>query len=480
MHFRPVFFALGILLIILSVMMIPPTLIDLIDKNLDWRAFAGAQIFTAFIGLLLTFSTHQKDLTIRMREAFILTNLSWLVIAAFGALPLLFADLNLSFTDAFFESMSGITTTGSTILTGLDDMPRGILLWRSILEWLGGIGILVMALAVLPLLHVGGMQLFKTESMDVEKVLPSAAQIAASIGLIYLMLTAICAAAYSIAGMSRFDALNHAMTTIATGGFSTHDKSVGYFDSALIDYLGTFFMLLSSLPFVLYLRALRGNVGALFQDRQVIWFLSILGTAILAIAAHLVIAGDKSIAEAIRYASFNTVSVMTGTGYATTDYSVWGVFCVGLFFFLMCVGGCAGSTTCGIKIFRFQVLYEVSKVQITKLVKPHASIRPHYNGQPVSSDVQMSVMAFFFLFALSFSFIVIALSFTGLDYLTAMSGAVTAISNVGPGLGNIIGPAGTFGGLPDSAKWILSSGMLLGRLELFTFLVMLSPHFWRR
>lgn len=480
MHFRPVFFALGVLLIILSVMMIPPTLIDLVDENQDWRAFAGAQIFTAFFGVLLTLSTHQKDLTIRMREAFILTNLSWVVVAAFGAMPLLFSDLDLSYTDAFFESMSGITTTGSTVLTGLDDAPRGILLWRSIMEWLGGIGILVMALSILPLLHVGGMQLFKTESMDVEKVLPSAAQIAASIGLIYLMFTAICAAAYSLAGMDRFDALNHAMTTIATGGFSTHDLSIGFFDNAAIDYIGTFFMLLSSLPFVLYLRAVRGNVTALFKDRQVIWFLSIVGLAIMAIATHLVLNQAHSLADAFRYASFNTVAAMTGTGYATANYSVWGGFCLALFFFLMCVGGCAGSTTCGIKIFRFQVLYEVSKVQITKLIKPHASIRPHYNGKSVSSDVQMSVMAFFFLFALSFSVLVIALSLTGLDYLTAMSGAVTSLSNVGPGLGRIIGPAGTFADVPDAAKWILSGGMLLGRLELFTFLVMLSPHFWRR
>ncbi len=460
--------------------MLAPTIIDLIDQNDDWKAFAVAQISTAFFGILLTLLTYQKDFNIRMREAFLLTNISWLVIAAFGALPFCFSELGISYTDSFFEAMSGITTTGATIMTDLDNAPRGLLLWRAILEWLGGVGILVMALSILPLLHVGGMQLFKAESLDVEKVLPSAAQIAASIGIIYLMLTAICAAVYAVLGMSRFDALTHAMTTIATGGFSTHDESIGFFNSSSIDYAATFFMIASSLPFLLYLRAVRGNLKPLFSDGQVKWFLSIVATSIAFVFIHLIITQGMGVLDALRYASFNTVSVITGTGYATADYSLWGGFILALFFFLMCVGGCAGSTTCGIKIFRFQVLHEISKAQIKKLLMPHAVLRPYYNGKPVSSDVQMSVMAFFFLFALCFSAVTILLHITGLDFLTAMSGAVTAISNVGPGLGDTIGPAGTFATLPDSAKWILSTAMILGRLELFTLLVMFSPYFWQK
>ncbi len=478
MHFRPIFFSLGILLTILAVVMLPSVLLEFFD-NKNWKSFASVQALTAFCGILTALASYEKKFIFRIREAFLMTNLIWIVVGLFGSLPLYFSDIEISFTDALFESISGVTTTGATVLTNLDDMSRGLLLWRSMLQWLGGIGIIVMALSVLPLLNVGGMQLFKTEAMDVEKVLPSAAQIAASIGTIYVMLTAICAACYALGGMTRFDALNHAMTTIATGGFSTHDKSMGFFDSARLEYTATFFILLSSLPFMLYLRAIRGNLLAIFRDTQVQWFLSIVGLAILSLIFYLTLTFNAPLASAFRYASFNAVSVITGTGYATTDYSAWGGFAKGLFFFLMCIGGCAGSTTCGIKIFRFQILYAVSHVQITKLVKPHASIRPYYNKQPVSQDVQMSVMSFFFLFALSFTITALLLQMTGLNFLDSMSCAVTAISNVGPALGETFGPAGTFADMTHAGKWIMSVAMMFGRLELFTLLVMLSPHFWR-
>ena len=480
MNFRPVFFALGVLLTILSMAMFIPALLDILDHNENWKAFAISQLFTAFSGISLTLLTYQKKSKIKTREAFLLTSLSWIVVAAYGALPFTFSNLSFSYTDALFEAMSGITTTGSSIMTNLDSAPRGLLLWRSILNWLGGVGILVMALSVLPLLHVGGMQLFKTESLDMEKVLPSAAQIASSIGIIYLVMTAICTALYSMAGMTHFDALNHAMTTIATGGFSTHDASIGYFDSPTIDYIATIFMILGSLPFMLYLRAIRGNISPILQDSQVRWFLSIALISVLIVTTYIMYTHNMNFLSALRYSSFNTISIMTGTGYTTTDYTMWGGFIVGLFFFLMCVGGCAGSTTCGIKIFRFQVLYEVSKVQISKILMPNAIVRPHYNNKPISADIQMSVMAFFFLFALSFAIITLLLHLTGLDFITAMSGAVTSISNVGPGLGNIIGPAGNFSTLPDSAKQIMIIAMLLGRLELFTLLVMLSPYYWTK
>ncbi|TVQ85589.1 MAG: TrkH family potassium uptake protein [Micavibrio sp.] len=460
-------------------MMTPSVLFEYFDRE-SWYMFAFVQAFTAFCGILTALACYQKQFTIRVREAFLLTNLSWLTVVLFGALPLYLSDLDISFTDSFFESMSGVTTTGSTILSGLDEMSRGILLWRSMLQWLGGIGIIVMALSILPLLNIGGMQLFKTEAMEVDKVLPSAAQIAISISIIYLGLTALCAACYALAGMSRFDAINHAMTTIATGGYSTHDASIGHFNSATIDYLATLFIITGSLPFILYLRAVRGNLSSLLKDSQVHWFLSVCAMSILVLVVYLGFSSELGFAQAMQYSTLNAVSVITGTGYSTTDYNTWGGFAVGLFFFLMCVGGCAGSTTCGIKIFRFQILYAVSRVQIIKLLKPNASIRPYYNRQAVTHDIQMSVMAFFFLFALSFSITALLLHMTGLDFLDAMSCAVTALANVGPALGETYGPAGNFATLTDPAKWIMSAAMLLGRLELFTLLVMLSPHFWRR
>jgi len=478
--YKPIFFTLGVLLTILSVTMLWPTLIDLSNHNPDWKVFAGSQIITAFIGIALTLTNRQESYKLNMREAFLLTNLSWIVIAAFGALPFCFSELKLNYTDAFFESMSGITTTGSTVIVGLDDAPPGILFWRSILQWLGGVGILIMALSVLPLLKVGGMQLFKAESLDVEKVMPSAAQIATNIGVIYIILTILWAGFYALAGMSVFDAFAHSMTTIATGGFSTSDQSLRHFDSDIIDFIAMSGMIVGGLPFVLYLRALRGDPEAIFRDSQVRWFFTILTASIFITTLYLMTTMNMPLKEAIRYGSFNITSLITGTGYATADYSLWGPFFISMAFFLMCIGGCAGSTTCGIKIFRFQVLYAVSVTQLKKLLSPNGVFQPYYNGKPIPSGIPTAVMSFFFLFAISFTVLAMTLQLIGLDFITAMSGAATAIANVGPALGPIIGPSGTFNSLPDSAKWVLCLGMLLGRLELFTLLVMLSPQFWKR
>ena len=450
-------------------------------KNPDWEVFALAAAFTLLIGVMLMLTARSRARNLNQRQAFILTALSWTIIPAFGALPFTFSELELSYTDAFFEAMSGITTTGSTVLTGLDFAPPGILIWRALLQWLGGIGIIAMAIAILPMLQVGGMQLFRMESSDSsDKVLPRAAQLITYIGFIYLGMTMMCALSYWLAGMRGFDAVAHAMTTIATGGFSTSDQSIGHFASASVDTIAVVFMLLGSLPFVLYLRALRGNPGSLWRDSQVHWFLAIVLVAVSAMAFHLSLNNGFGLREAFRLASFNVVSIITGTGYATTDFGLWGTFGLTLLFFMMFVGGCAGSTTCGIKVFRFQVLYATAVTQIRRLLEPHGVFISYYNGKPIPYSVGDSVMSFFFLYALCFAVIAIGLGMIGLDFLTAMSGAATAISNVGPGLGDVIGPAGTFASLPDSAKWLLSLGMLLGRLELFTILVMLAPAFWRR
>ncbi|HSR54634.1 MAG TPA: TrkH family potassium uptake protein [Alphaproteobacteria bacterium] len=478
--FRPIFFTIGILLTTLAFGMMIPAVADLIAGHSDWRVFAGAAGLNAFIGITMLLTMRADTGNISTRQAFLLTTLSWLVIGIFGALPFAFADLNLSFTDAVFESMSGITTTGATVLTNLDGAPPGILLWRALLQWFGGIGIIVMAVAILPQLSVGGMQLFRTESSDQsEKVLPRIAQVAAAIGILYVSLTAICASLYWLAGMSGFEAIAHSMTTIATGGFSTRDGSVGFFQNAGIDWIAVVFMILGSLPFVLYLRAVRGNVTPLIRDSQVQWFLIIAAASVALLVAWQVLINGVRLGEALRFVAFNAVSIMTGTGYSTSDFGLWGAFPVAMFFFLMFVGGCAGSTTCGLKIFRLQVLYAHTVSQISKLMQPHGVFIPHFNHRPIPAGASESVLSFFFLYIMAFGALAVGLGWMGLDFLTAVSGAASAIANVGPGLGPVIGPAGTYAPLPDAAKWLLSFGMLLGRLELFTVLVLLTPQFWR-
>jgi len=476
---RPVLFVNGVLISILAVAMTIPAIVDAAIGHRDWVVFLSAAAVTLFIGVSLVLTTHTDLRGLSMRQAFLMTNLAWLVIATFGALPFRFSELELSFVDSFFESVSGITTTGSTVIVGLDNAPPGLLLWRAILQWLGGIGIIVMAVAVLPILRVGGMQLFRVEAFETDKVLPRAAQIAGGISIVYVVLTIIAAVVLFSLGMNGFEAIAHAMTSIATGGFSTSDQSVGHFDSPGIDYAMSVIMILGSLPFVLYLRALRGSLKPLWRDPQVRLFLAILAVSI-AITTYWVwrqeMAGPQ---DALRYATFNVISVMTGSGFSTTDYGAWGGFAMTLLFALMFVGGCAGSTTCGVKIFRFQVLYATAKAQLMRLTQPNGVFFAYYDRRPIPDSVAFSVMSFFFLFAVSLGVLAVALGLTGLDFVTAISGASTAIANVGPGLGDVIGPSGNFAPLSDTAKLLLCAGMLLGRLELFTVLILFSRGFWR-
>ena len=477
---RPISLALGALISLLGIGMLVPAIADALMGNIDWQTFVIAAGLTITVGVNLVLANRGTANLLNLRQAFLLTTLAWVVLPAFAALPLAFSELNLSYTDAFFEAMSGLTTTGSTVISGLDTAPPGILLWRAILQWFGGIGIVVMAIAVLPMLQVGGMQLFQMESSDTsEKILPRARQVSMAIGGLYLSFTALCAFLLMLAGLSPFDAITHAMATIATGGFSTSDNSVGSFDSALVDMIIICFMIIGSLPFVLYLQSIRKKTWMIWKDEQARVFLKIVLLLIATVSIWLMSWKDYTLFEALRFGSFNIISIMTGTGFSTMDYGEWGTFSITLFFAIMFVGGCAGSTSCGIKIFRFQVLFKSLNCWISSSLQPNGVFVPHYNGNKVSEDVTSSVMNFLAFFLITFLGLALAMSLTGVDWITAFSGAGTALANVGPGLGSTIGPAGTFGALPDSAKWILTVGMLLGRLELFTVFVLFSRTFWR-
>ena len=480
MDFRPVFLVIGTLLSILAIMMVIPAAVDLLAGHPDWEIFLVAAGVTLFVGVATALTCRTGSGRMNVRQAFIMTTLSWIVLTLFAALPLRFSSLGMSFTDAYFEAMSGLTTTGSTVITGLDDAPRGILIWRAILQWLGGIGIIVMAIAVLPMLRIGGMQLFRMESSDQsEKALPRAAQIATAIGVVYLVLTSVWAIAYWLAGMSGFEAVAHSMTTIATGGFSTSDDSISSFNNAWIDYIAAAGMIVGALPFLLYLKTVQGEWGALGRDSQVQWFLTTVALIIVVTSAWLWLEKGHAPDMALRLAVFNIISIITGTGYATADYGLWGSFALPIFFFIMFVGGCAGSTTCGIKVFRIQVLYAAARTQVHHMLQPHGVFIPYYNRQPISDEVITSVLSFFFMWFFAFSLLALGLGFLGLDFISAFSSAATAIANVGPALGPDVGPKGTFQGLPDTAKWLLSGGMLLGRLELFTVIVLFTRSFWR-
>lgn len=465
----------------LALFMLIPALVDAAAGDPDLWAFLIAALLTLFVGVNLTLVSRQPGrVALSRREAFLLTGLVWFAAAAFGALPLVFAGLELSYTDAFFEAMSGITTTGSTVMVGLDTAPHGVLLWRALLQWLGGIGFIAIGIAVLPALRIGGMQLFQAESSErSEKILPRITQIAGAIMTAYVGLTALCAVAYGLAGMGGFDAVTHAMTTLSTGGYSTHDASIAFFGSPAIEWIAIVFMSAGAIPFMLYIRAIRGDAAALWRDTQVRWYCATLVAGSLMVAGWIAVRQEFPPQEALRAAAFNVVSVITTTGYASADYNAWGTFAWVVLFFLMFAGGCTGSTGGGIKMFRYAVLYAEAFVQLRRLMQPHGVFVAHFNHRPISDAVATAVLAFFFLFALCAVVLTALLALCGLDFVTSLSGAATVLNNVGPGLGPIIGPVGNFAPLPDSAKWLLAFGMLLGRLELFTILVLLMPAFWR-
>jgi len=478
-NYKTVFFTLGILQIILGISMSIPIIAQVIFKELD-SSFFGAGIITIIFGVLFFLANLNHDKKLNLQQAFLLTALAWLSIAIFGSLPFIFSSLNLSITDSFFESMSGITTTGSTIITNLNDTPKSILLWRAILQWLGGIGIIVMAITLMPIMNVGGMKLFKVSSNDSsEKILPKSKQIALRLVLIYTGLTLLCASSYKIFGMNFFDSFTHSMTTIATGGFSNYNESIGYFDSTTIEITAMIFIILGSIPFIAYIKFLNGNKKIFISDSQIKSFIKIIFFSIFILLLYLLVI-NKNLSEInLIDISFNVISVLTGTGYVTKEFDDWGSFSLVFFLVLMFIGGCAGSTACGIKIFRIQILYLFLFNQLKKIIYPRGIFIMKYDNNKVDDKFMASIISFIYLYIIIFFLITALLSLSGLNFITSISGAATSISNVGPGLGSTIGPNGNFSQLPDISKWILSLGMILGRLELFAILVLFLPSFWR-
>ncbi|MDA9684212.1 TrkH family potassium uptake protein [Candidatus Pelagibacter bacterium] len=477
---KTVFFLIGILLIVLGGSMLAPYTLQVVLKE-GSHSFISASFVTIFIGVLFVLANLEKEFKLNLRQTFLFSSLAWVMVAAFGSLPFLLSSQGYSLSEAFFESMSGITTTGATIISDLDSSPKSILLWRAIMQWLGGIGIVVMAITILPLLKVGGMQLFKMEGPDsTEKILPRTIEVAAIIISTYIILTFLCGFFYWIFGMSIFDSVSHSMTTIATGGFSTHNESIGFFNNSNIEIVASIFIILGSIPFISYLKFVQGNKNVFFQDVQIKGLIYLLTISTIIMFIYLLFINyESSIFDKVRISSFNVISILSGTGYVTDDFGLWGKFSLVFFLLLMFIGGCAGSTACGIKIFRLQMLLIFLKNQIKRLISPNSVIITKYNNQKISDNFINSVIIFIFTFLFIFLIIAMLLSISGLDFITSISGAASSISNVGPGLGDIIGPNGNYKDIPDVSKWILSFGMLLGRLELFAVLVLFFPSFWR-
>ncbi|MGF1693633.1 TrkH family potassium uptake protein [Photobacterium kagoshimensis] len=478
-NYRPILFVIGLVLSKIALFMYVPTLVAFFTGTGGFIDFATAVIITHVVAFLCLTFGRTNDFKLGVRDMFLITTLVWTIASAFAALPFVFIN-HISFTDAYFETMSGITTTGSTVLSGLDDMAPSILLWRSTLQWLGGVGFIVMGVAILPMLNVGGMRLFQTESSDwSDKSSPRTKSVAKNIVNVYLILTGLCVVGYMLAGMNTFDAINHAFTTLSTGGYSTSDGSMNHFSNAA-HWVAIIFMFAGGLPFLLFVQMLRKkSATALFNDAQVRGFTLLVLTTGLLVALWLTFDKDYAFIDAFRVSLFNIISVVTTTGFGLDDFTNWGPFPAIVFAFIMLVGGCSGSTAGGIKIFRFQVAFALLRKQMMQLIHPSGVFIQRYNGRPVTDGIVRSVVAFALTFIITIVVVAAILGMLGLDPVTSVTGAVTAVANVGPGMGNIIGPTGNFATLPDAAKWVLSLGMLMGRLEILTVLVVFFPAFWR-
>jgi trk system potassium uptake protein len=464
----------------LAALMLVPALADLYYGNPDWAVFTISSAVIAALSIIVTAATRGIRPAYSTRFAFLLVNLLWLTFAVAGAVPFVESSLHMSPADAFFESMSGITTTGSTVISGLDHLPPGLLLWRSILQWVGGLGVIVLGMFILPFLKIGGSSVFKLESSDrYDRPFSRLTTFARSIVAIYVSSTLACAILYAMSGMTAFDAVNHAMTTLSTGGYSTHDASFAYFQNPLTQWIAIVFMLIGGIPFTaLVVLMLKGRFDT-FRDNQVLVMVGYSAFLSIAVAIYLDVTGIADLFHGVTLATFNIVSIITTTGYANANYLAWGPFAVGVIFVSTFLGGCSGSTAGGVKAYRWIALFGNLRRAVDRFVYPSSVASVHSGGQTISEDTLDVVLLFFAAYMLIWCGLSLIVTLTGIDFITAFTGVLTALSNVGPGIGDVIGPVGNFASLPDTAKWILSFAMLLGRLEIFTVLVLLSPSFWR-
>lgn len=482
MQFQIIIKILGLLLMVYSLSLLPPIVIALIYQDGALIAFLVAMVLTQITGLALWLPNRKHRRELKIRDGFIIVVMFWTALGLVGALPfLLEEEVPISITDAIFESFSGLTTTGATILSGLDTMPHAILWYRQQLQWLGGMGIIVLAVAILPLLGIGGMQLYRAEmpgpAKD-NKLAPRISETAKTLWLIYVALTIACATAYWFAGMSWFDAIGHSFSTVAIGGFSTHDASIGYFDSQVIESIAVFFMFLAGANFALHFRAFRSlEVKPYLFDPEFRTYVMVLLIGIAISTSYLYFQEVySSLADSFRYGLFMTVSIATTTGFSNADFSMWPGFLPVMLIFMSFIGGSAGSTGGGMKVIRFLLLFKQGIREIQRLMHPNALMPVKLSGRAIPERVMSSVWGFFALYVATFAIILLSLMALGMDQVTAFSATAATLNNLGPGLGEV---AANFGSINDPQKWILTFSMLLGRLEIFTLLVILTRTFWR-
>ncbi|MFT5483341.1 MAG: trk system potassium uptake protein TrkH [Halieaceae bacterium] len=481
MHISITFRILGVLLMLFSITLTAPLIISLVQDDGAALGFSTALVITFLAGSVLWLPVRNSKHELRIRDGFLITSMFWTVLGLFGALPFALSNSpHLSISDSIFESISGLTTTGATVISGLDALPKSILFYRAQLQWLGGIGIIVIAVAILPMLGIGGMQLYRAETPGPSKnnkLTPRITETAKALFLVYLSLTAACALSYYLAGMTAFDAICHSFSTVAIGGFSTHDASIGYFKNDSIVILATFFMFISAINFGLHFTAWRSrSAGVYFNDSEIKFFSGVLLIGVVLCCAVLIYSGEYDWYNGIVHGLFQAVSITTTTGYATAEFSLWPSFLPLLLIMLSFMGGCVGSTGGGIKAMRLMLIYKQGLRELKQLVHPAAVIPLKIGSRRVESQVVSAVWSFFAVYMAALIIIWLLLMGTGMDIVTAFSSVAAALNNLGPGLGNV---AANYGSITDSAKWILCFAMLLGRLEIFTLLVLFTPMFWR-
>lgn len=476
----PILFFVGAVSCCFGIAMLAPLLIDVADGHEDYAVFLICAAGTLFIGAGVAIATYNRAQQINLNETLLLLPATWITVSLVSAVPFMLSELQLPLADAVFESVSGLTNTGSTVIVGLDNLPRGLLLWRFVLQWIGGFGVVTIAVLALPFLRIGGLQLFSLDlSPNSTKFVPRITEVVSQIGIIYTVLTCICALCFWFAGMTGFDAIGHAMTALATGGYSSHDASIGFFDSAAIEWIAILFMTLGAMPFGLYIVAAYGQPGRLLRDDQVRLFLGIIAGAALLLVLWRMIEQDVPFWTALRQSMFVTVSTITTTGFTGHDFSAWGGFAEVVALLLMLIGGCTGSTVGGIKVFRIFAMLKLLRAQLHRQIFPHGTFRITFNGESIPDSVRAGVATYIFMYLLLLIALTLAIGFFGLDFRESLGAAATALGNNGPGLGPNTGPCCTFQGVPTEVKWLMSFGMLAGRLEILILLIPFSRSFWR-